>query len=70
MWGKLLYRQCAAEQEHVHPHGEAPPLLPLLQVHGGLHETVTEVSCEKGREKTVQRSPAGKVFPPGESRKG
>lgn len=31
---------------------------------------VTEVPYEKGREKTAQRSPTGKVFPPGQKRKG
>lgn len=69
MWGKLVFCQCAAEQEHVHPPGESPVSL-LQEADGGLHETVTEVSYKKGREKTAQRSLAGKVFLPGERRKG
>lgn len=54
---------------YIHP--EKPPFSLLLQeADGGLHETVTEVSYKMGREKTAQRSPAGKVFLPGERRKG
>lgn len=52
-------------------HMEKHPFSLLLQeADGDLREMVTEAPYEKGREKTAQRSPTGKVFPPGEKRKG
>lgn len=58
------------QSRNMYIHMEKRPFSLLLQADGGLDETVTEVSYEKRREKTAQNSPAGKVFPPGESRRG